>query len=152
MSWMQKVRVAKCLSAPRWHNVLLPNCRGGKMSGWQNVGVAKCLGGKMSGCRMSGNPSGSALGISLGLRRYFIVYPSSRHNTVTICQLVPGFTIALCRSQKRENPVSHLFLASFNGLDKKEITNSKGTTLYNGELLQGTVVMLATMFGMFKHA
>ena len=32
----------------------------------------------------SGNPSGSALGISLGLRRYFIVYPSSRHNTVTI--------------------------------------------------------------------
>ena len=32
----------------------------------------------------SGNPSGSALRISLGLRRYFIVYPSSRHNTVTI--------------------------------------------------------------------
>ena len=32
----------------------------------------------------SGNPSGSALGISLGLRRYFIVYPSSRHNTVTV--------------------------------------------------------------------
>ena len=48
MSWMQKVRVAKCLSAPRWHNVLLPNCRGGKMSGWQNVGVAKCRGCKMS--------------------------------------------------------------------------------------------------------
>ena len=32
----------------------------------------------------SGNPSGSALRISLGLRRYFIVYPSSRHNTVTV--------------------------------------------------------------------
>ena len=32
----------------------------------------------------SGNPSGSALGITLGLRQYFIVYPSSRHNTVTI--------------------------------------------------------------------
>ena len=32
----------------------------------------------------SGNPSGSDLGISLGLRRYFIVYPSPRHNTVTL--------------------------------------------------------------------
>ena len=32
----------------------------------------------------SGNPSGSAIGVSLGLRRYFIVYPSSRHNTVTL--------------------------------------------------------------------
>ena len=32
----------------------------------------------------SGNPLGSALGISCGLRQYFIVYPSSRHNTVTI--------------------------------------------------------------------
>ena len=31
----------------------------------------------------SGNPSGSALGISFGLKQYFIVYPSSRHNTVT---------------------------------------------------------------------
>ena len=31
----------------------------------------------------SQNPSGSTLGISLGLRRYSIVYPSSRHNTVT---------------------------------------------------------------------
>ena len=31
----------------------------------------------------SGNPSGSALRISLGLRQYFIVHPSSRHNTVT---------------------------------------------------------------------
>ena len=30
-----------------------------------------------------GNPSGSALGISLGLRLYFTVYPSSRHNTDT---------------------------------------------------------------------
>ena len=32
----------------------------------------------------SGNPSGSALGISLGLRRYFIVYPDSSHNTVIL--------------------------------------------------------------------
>ena len=32
----------------------------------------------------SGNPLGSALGISLGLRLYFTVYPSSRHNTVTV--------------------------------------------------------------------
>ena len=32
----------------------------------------------------SGNPSASALGISFGLRQYFIVYSSSRHNTVTI--------------------------------------------------------------------
>ena len=32
----------------------------------------------------SGNPSGSALKISLRLRQYFIVYPSSRHNTVTV--------------------------------------------------------------------
>ena len=30
----------------------------------------------------SGIPSGSANGISLGLRQYFIVYPSSGHNTV----------------------------------------------------------------------
>ena len=58
------------------------------------------------------------------------------------------------RSQKRENPVSHLFSHSFNGLDKTEITNSKGTTFYNGPLVQGDVVMLAmfdTMFEMFKH-
>ena len=32
----------------------------------------------------SGNPSVSGLGISLGLRRYFIIYPYSRHNTVTV--------------------------------------------------------------------
>ena len=32
----------------------------------------------------SGNTSGSALGIALGLRRYFIVYSSSCHNTVTL--------------------------------------------------------------------
>ena len=32
----------------------------------------------------SGNPSGSALGIFLRLRQYFIINPSSRHNTVTI--------------------------------------------------------------------
>ena len=32
----------------------------------------------------SGNPLGSALRIFLGLRQYFIVHPSSRHNTVTI--------------------------------------------------------------------
>ena len=35
----------------------------------------------------SGNPSGSVLGISFGLRQYFIVYPSSRHNTVTVYSL-----------------------------------------------------------------
>ena len=35
-----------------------------------------------------GNPAGSALGISFGLRQYFIVYPSSRHNTVTVQYLV----------------------------------------------------------------
>ena len=33
-----------------------------------------------------GNPSGLALRISLGLRLYFIVYPSSCHNTDTICK------------------------------------------------------------------
>ena len=32
----------------------------------------------------SGNPFGSALRISLGVRQYFMVYPSFRHNTVTI--------------------------------------------------------------------
>ena len=32
----------------------------------------------------SGNPLGSALGISLVLGLYFIVYPSSRHNTDTV--------------------------------------------------------------------
>ena len=46
----------------------------------------------------SANPWGSALGISLRLRQYFIVYLSSRHNTVTVklkvwkvrvCLLVP---------------------------------------------------------------
>ena len=31
-----------------------------------------------------GNPSGSALGISLGLRLYFTVYPSFCHNTDTL--------------------------------------------------------------------
>ena len=31
-----------------------------------------------------GNLSGSTLGISLGLTQYFIVYPSSRHNTFTV--------------------------------------------------------------------
>ena len=41
----------------------------------------------------SENPTVSALGISLGLRQYFIVYPSSRHNTVisisdTVYQIV----------------------------------------------------------------
>ena len=40
----------------------------------------------------SGNPSGSALGISLVLRLYFSVYPSSRHNTDTVqCSLEPGY-------------------------------------------------------------
>ena len=43
----------------------------------------------------SGNPSGSALGISLGLRRYFIVYPSSRHNTVTFRAHLHVFTQVL---------------------------------------------------------
>ena len=31
-----------------------------------------------------GNPEGRARGISRGLRRYFIVYPDSSHNTVTV--------------------------------------------------------------------
>ena len=34
----------------------------------------------------SGNPSGSALGISLWLILYFTVHPSSRHNTDTVHQ------------------------------------------------------------------
>ena len=41
------------------------------------------------------------------------------------------------------------------GLNKTEITNSKGTILYNDGLMQEYVVMLAmfdTMFEMFKHA
>ena len=32
----------------------------------------------------SGNHSGFALGISFGLRLYFTLYPSSRHNTDTV--------------------------------------------------------------------
>ena len=38
----------------------------------------------------SGNPSGSALGISLVLRLYFTVYPSSRHNTDTVSKSMKG--------------------------------------------------------------
>ena len=38
-----------------------------------------------------GNPSGSALRISLRLRQCFIIYPPSRHNTVTInCNICWG--------------------------------------------------------------
>ena len=40
----------------------------------------------------------SALGISLGLRRYFIVYPSSRHNTVTV--YVASFKEKLCMMKR----------------------------------------------------
>ena len=39
-----------------------------------------------------------ALGISLGLRRYFIVYPSSRHNTVTV--YVASFKEKLCMMKR----------------------------------------------------
>ena len=49
----------------------------------------------------------------------------------------------------------NLFSLSFKGLDKADITNVKGTTLYNGWLVQGDVIMLAmfdTMFEKFKHA
>ena len=37
------------------------------------------------------NPSGFALGISLGLRLYFTVYPSSRNNTDTVFSAWPSF-------------------------------------------------------------
>ena len=35
-----------------------------------------------------GNPEGGARGISRGLRRYFIVYPDSSHNTVILNNLL----------------------------------------------------------------
>ena len=53
----------------------------------------------------SGNSSGSAFRISLGLRQYFIINPSSRHNTVTVWTLELSiacymFTLPFC-SQRR---------------------------------------------------
>ena len=39
-----------------------------------------------------------ALRISLGLRQYFIVYPSSRHNTVTMEETVTSLKLSVARS------------------------------------------------------
>ena len=56
-------------------------------------------------------PQVSALGISLGLRLYFTVYRSSRHNTDTICQAMSigeeDWQSGVSQAVKKAKPVLH---------------------------------------------
>ena len=46
-----------------------------------------------------GNPLGFALGIALGLKLYFIVHPSSCHNTDTVFLAEPPILLATHREE-----------------------------------------------------
>ena len=60
-----------------------------------------------------------ALGISLGLRQYFIVYPSSRHNTVTVNSF--PCSISLWASKQCALAKSHVILIRKSTMVKRHL-------------------------------
>ena len=75
--------------------------------------VLDCMNSCTSDCFYEHPPANPSSGISLGFRLYFIVYPSSRHNTDTEKETLPsafGSSLGLC---PRELPQAEGYIRPF---------------------------------------